>query len=397
MRLLLCALAGTVFAVPPLHAQSLTEAFNAAWRRSPAGVAATARGDEAAALRETARRWVRDSPQVGAAYKTDQVDKNAGAREIELEVGVPVALPYQRAASIAVGNGEAAVIEAQRAVARLALAHDVRESYWTSRIAQVDLEVAQRRLEEATQLADDVSRRVKAGEAPRLDANQATAARLTARSAVAAAQVAVQRSVAAFTQLTGLSLLPARGEAPATAAPRDVDHPLVALAQATADAARARAELASRVRSDAPEFFMVLTRARGDVTETFGNTVRVGVKIPLGSDARNRVRIAQTDAERAEAEAALVAEAQRRRTEIALARDELAAAQDAALAAEERARLAADTQSLIDRAYRLGERDLMQRLRASTERFEAELAAARAQADVGRAISRLNQALGVLP
>jgi cobalt-zinc-cadmium efflux system outer membrane protein len=119
--------------------------------------------------------------------------------------------------------------------------------------------------------------------------------------------------------------------------------------------------------------------------------------VPLGSDARNRVLIAQTGADRIQAEAAVPLALERAKAAVALARDELAATRLAEAAADERARLARDSQQLIARAYEVGERDLVQRLRADAERFEAEIALARAQLELGRALSRLNQALGQLP
>ena len=64
---------------------------------------------------------------------------------------------------------------------------------------------------------------------------------------------------------------------------------------------------------------------------------------------------------------------------------------------EARYMLAADTQRLLARAFALGELDLIARLRAENERFEAELQFTRAKLEAARAISRLNQALGVLP
>ena len=64
---------------------------------------------------------------------------------------------------------------------------------------------------------------------------------------------------------------------------------------------------------------------------------------------------------------------------------------------EARFTLAADTQRLLAKAFALGELDLISRLRAENERFEAELNFTRAGLEATRAISRLNQALGVLP
>ena len=63
----------------------------------------------------------------------------------------------------------------------------------------------------------------------------------------------------------------------------------------------------------------------------------------------------------------------------------------------ERARLSTEVQALVAKAYRLGESDLPTRLRADSEKFEADLSLARARVGLQRAISQLNQALGLLP
>ena len=76
---------------------------------------------------------------------------------------------------------------------------------------------------------------------------------------------------------------------------------------------------------------------------------------------------------------------------------ELDAARRAELLAADRARLSTEAQTLIGKSYRLGETDLPARLRADSERFDAELAHARARVDTRRAISKLNQAFGILP
>lgn len=402
MRKLLCALALAAAVSGPVRAQTLSDAFEAAWQRSAAGAAQAARAEEGAARRDTAGDWLRESPSIAAGYRSDRIDKNQGGREIEVELGVRLALPGERRANLRVGAAEAAALDARRAAARLKLAHEVREAYWAAHLTRVERELAQRRLDEAARLATDLARRLKVGEAPRVDANQARGTQLAAEAVLRAAQLDEQRALRAFTQLTGLPQLAGDSEAPAFtptpagAAPTD-RHPLLEEARAAAAAARARADQAGAVRRDTPEFTLALTRDRSAFAEVFGNTVRVGVKVPLGTEVRNRVRIAQTGAERVEAEVALQLETERIQAQWTSARDELAAAREAQAAAAERARLAIDTQQLISRAFTLGERDLAARLRADTERFEAELAAARAQTELGRAISRLNQSLGRLP
>ena len=397
MRRLYCALALAAVVAAPVQAQTLRDAFDAAWLRSAAGRADFARADEAGARRSAARTWVRESPSVGASYKTDRIDRNRGTHEYAVELGVPLAVPSERRANIVLGDAEATVVDRQRAAARLQLAGEVRDAYWAAQLARGERELAAQRADEARQLAADLARRLQAGETSRVDANQARGAQLAAEALLRSAQLEEQRAAAAFQQLTGLPLATAVAESQPNASTELDDHPALAAVRADAAASRARAERAAQVRRSTPELIIAMTRERGDISESYGNTLRVGVRVPLGSDARNLVLIAQTGADRIEAEAAVALALERTKAAIKLAHDELTSARMTTAAADERAQLARDSQRLIARAYALGERDLVQRLRADTERFEAELAAARAQAELGRALSRLNQALGLLP
>jgi cobalt-zinc-cadmium efflux system outer membrane protein len=397
MRRLYCALALAAAVAAPVQAQTLRDAFEAAWLRSAAGRADTARADEANARRSAARTWVRESPSIGASYKTDRIDRNRGTHEYAVELGVPLAVPSERRANIALGDAEATAVNRLRAAARLRLAGEVREAYWAAQLARGERELAARRADEARQLAADLARRLQAGEASRVDANQARGAQLAAEAVLRAAQLEEQRAQTAFEQLTGLPLASAVAESESNAPTTLEDHPALAAVRADAAASRARADRAAQVRRSTPELIVAMTRERGDISESYGNTIRVGVRVPLGSDARNQVAIAQTGADRIEAEAAVPLALERTKAAIMLGRDELGLARLTAAAADERAQLARDNQRLIARAYALGERDLVQRLRADAERFEGELAATRAQAELGRALSRLNQALGHLP
>ena len=382
----------------PAHAQSLTDAFASAWRRSPQGAAEARRLDEAQARRDAGASWLRESPSLAAGYKTDQIDRNAGGRELELELGLPIALPGDRARALAVGTAEADAVQATLAAERLRVAGEVREAYWTLHVARIEREQAQRRAEELQALAQDVELRARVGELARVDALQSQAALLAAQSTVRTAELDVQRAARAFKQLTGLPGAPGTSVPESSLATPDLPaHPWLRLARTQRDAAEARARQASEVRRDAPELAITLSRERDDFTAAYGNAIRVGVKVPLGTNVRNRVRIAETGAQRIEAETDVQRTEVRVASELQDAQDAVAVARDALAAARERAQLATQAQALIGRAFALGERDLAARLRADAEQHEAELAAARAQVELGRATSRLNQAAGVLP
>ena len=98
-----------------------------------------------------------------------------------------------------------------------------------------------------------------------------------------------------------------------------------------------------------------------------------------------------------EAQAAFGLERARLAAEREAARRELGQAREVMRLSEARFVLAADTQQLLAKAFALGELDLIARLRAENERFEAELNFTRAKLEAARAVSRLNQAQGVLP
>ena len=123
----------------------------------------------------------------------------------------------------------------------------------------------------------------------------------------------------------------------------------------------------------------------------------VRLRIPLGSDNRNRPRIAAASADLAEAQAAGLRARSRIEAEWVSATAERQTALAALPLAESRAALARDTQRLIARGFTAGEFDLPTRLRAEREFVDAESGQLRARLEAGRAESRLKQAYGLTP
>ena len=82
---------------------------------------------------------------------------------------------------------------------------------------------------------------------------------------------------------------------------------------------------------------------------------------------------------------------------IAAAHADLDAARRQEALAAQRATLSTQMQVLVAKSHRLGESDLPTRMRADNEKFDADLSLARARIALQRAISQLNQSLGMLP
>ena len=299
---------------------------------------------------------------------------------------------------------QAAIVSAERdqydtalSAAKLKVAGDVREAYWQARLAENELALARRKVEDAAAIASDVERRVKAGDLARVDLNQAKAAELLARGALAEAEVKAFRARQGFDVLTGLSTLPSGEEPPPAQAVSLDDHPLLASLQRAVATAQAKLGQATQNLRNNPELELGVRRERSTPGEPYDNSVQLGFRLPFGTDARNGPRIAAANAELIEAHAAFGLERARLAAEIEVARREREQTRVVMQFAETRFTLATDTQRLLAKAFALGELDLVSRLRAENERFESELNFTRAKLEAARAVARLNQALGVLP
>jgi outer membrane protein, heavy metal efflux system len=396
-RLLLFGLATHAFVAAPSHSQGLHDAFETAWNRQPASRATSYREDELAAKRNAANALIPEPPSLNLGYRTDQPNQNTGIRELEGVLSLPLWIPAARDAAQTLAKAETDQFSSSLRAQRWRLAGEVRESYWQARLTATELDVAQRKVDESVALAVDVERRVKAGDLARSDLNQARAAEQLARATLADARARSYRTAQAFFALTGLKMLPVVVEVP-TSEPREIDaHPQLEANDRAAMTARARLGQATAATRDAPEIEIGMRRERGAFGEAYANSVIVGIKLPFATEARNQPRITAANAELIEAQAASQLDRQKLAAEVDAAQVELEQAQAIEQLAAERSRLAADTQALLAKAFALGELDLPARLRAENERFDAELALRRSRVEVGRAISRYNQAVGVLP
>lgn len=375
---------------------TLRTAVEAAWQLNGLPQLEEARREEALARHDAAASWTPEPPSLGLSHRSDRLNRDVGQRELEVELDVPLWLPGARGAALAVVNAESGTQQAELAEARLKLAGEVREALWSLQLARNEVEAGQRRVADAEALAADVERRVQAGDLARVDANAAQAAVQLARAELAAAEAAAQREQRRFKALTGLADAPEGSESPATAPATDA-HPELQASLRRAELARQRLHEAATVTRDAPELTLGITRERGEAGERYTNTTMIGIRIPFGTDARNRPQITAANAKRIEAESGAAVARERLLAEADTARDELELARRAEGFAAERARLAADTRQLLAKAFTLGQIDLPTRLRAETEHYDAELALGRARLESGRAASRLNQAYGLLP
>ena len=382
----------------------LAIAVEQAWRLNPQAAGLDAREAEARAAQDVATGLTPEPGSVSIGNLNDRFNRNQGKQEYEVELAVPLWLPGQKAAREAEAASRIDEAVARRAAVRLEVSGELREAWWALATARSARILAARRLETARALETDVMRRYKVGELSRIDANLAQTETHAASAELVETEATLLQAEQAVQTLIG-SPAPKilDEESPTTrrvvgeAGDSAETHPLLTSTAAVARSARARVQVADESRRAAPELALRVVRERGDFAEAYSNSVGIKLKIPFssGSQVRRETSAAQAEANQADAE--LLRTQTRVRLDAERAQRNLQAAERQLAMAQERRQLSAENLRLAEKAFSLGESDLATLLRIRAAAFDADAFFDRQRVARAAAISRLNQAQGVLP
>ena len=392
---ILCAALAVPFA-PSAAATTLKQAFESAWLRAPAARTLEARQDETAAARESAGSWLASHPTLGVSHRADQGGSVRDERELEVSLSSSFWRPGQKSARQALAASSSAEVAAHLGATRLAVAGLVRTRVWEAAAAEVNLEEKQDHLKHLEGLADEVARRVKAGDLARSDGLLAMQEVLAVRIAVLNAHTGASEALVRYRAVTGLSSLPAL-EPEALAGSGARTNLRLLAAGATEQRARAALRVAVNNRTPAPGIALSMRRNDESSLREPVNSVGVALQIPIGSAFLNRSAesAALTLIATAAAEtAALQAEAD---ADLEIAQQKLANARATLDTAVGRAAALHEHTELFEKAFRAGERGLGDLLRSRALTHEADVAVAQQKVALGLAHAQHNQALGILP
>ncbi|MEJ1166570.1 TolC family protein [Variovorax sp. CCNWLW186] len=378
---------------------TLGHALEAAWQR-----AVQARESEAQVRRARAEQTAASSlwaapPAVELNHLNDRAHSNAGRRETEVGLVWPLWLPGQRDARAAAADAESKLADAATQAARLRVAGQVREAAWKLSAAQAEAASVATQARYLQGIADDVQRRVQAGDLARADALAARAELLEARSAQSDADQRVQAARAQWKTLTGLEAMP-RLQPPLAASVSDMpteEHPELRLAAQAVERARKRLDSVNLSRRDPPELSVKYREESPGFGEAAQRGIGIGLRIPFGTDSRNAPLQAAALGELDVAEATEQRLRERQDADLALARSALQSAAQQLDGTRDRAGLRRERAQLVDTSFKAGETSLPELLRAANAAAQADAALARQQAALGLAHAQLQQALGLLP
>lgn len=400
----LCLALSTAWAqvVPPAKPAgtpsiTMPQALEAAWHRSVDQAESQGRLSRARAEQAVAQSWLAAPAAVSASQREGRSGSPAGARETELALALPLWRLGQRAAIGQASEAEANWARSAEQAARLRLAGALREAAGAAHLAQVEASQAERQVETLRKLADDVERRVKAGDLAPADLLAARAELLAAQAQARSSQQAVQLQQAAWRLLTGFEQLPQVAKVHTVDQPLPDAHPELRLVEAAVELGQRKLALAQVQRSDSPELSIGVRQERPGMGASAQNSMVVGLRLPFGGEAHQQPRIAAALADQE------IAQAQARRTrerltaELALATSQLQASQAQAQLEQDRAALLRERAQLIAKSFHAGESPLPELLRALGAAALADTASARQQVAAQLAQDRLQQALGLLP
>jgi cobalt-zinc-cadmium efflux system outer membrane protein len=394
----------------PAPSHNLGAALTQAWQLNAEAIALDARRSAASAAQTAAASWTPDAGALSLASTGERPGRRSGNQEYEAELSTPLWLPGQQAASAELAQRHADEVTARQAALRLEIAGQLRSAWWSLAAARAAATLAQQRNDTARALANDVQRRHRAGDLSRIDANLAEAEVAAATTEQLEAQAAAQEAELALQTLTGQPPpaelaeenlsdptpphTPADARTPADAA---LTHPLLAAATASTQVARARLRLAEESGRAAPELALRVTRERSDDATAWDSRIGIKLTLPFLSSPRRHQENASAQAEALQAEATQHRLANQLTQATALARRHLQSARQQLTAAQTRQQLDAENLALAEKAFALGEFDLPTLLRMRAASHAASHAARQRQIGLAAAISRLNQALGILP
>lgn len=381
---------------PTVTGPTLKQAVESAWNRSPAVRTLEAREDETAAARQSAGSWLAGNPTVGLSQRNDQGNSERDQRESEVSVSSSIWLPGQKSAREALAARSTTEVETHLALSRLAVAGEVRQRYWEAAAAQATLTERRDHLHHLEGFAEEVQRRVKAGDLARSDGLLAQQEVLAAQVEVANASTKAAEATARFRALTGLHELPVLQPEPLVDGAGS-PHPRLAAMRATEQRALAALRVTTATRAAPPTIALSVRREDERNLREPSRSIGVALQIPIGSSSRNRpaetlaqTAIATAAAEAAEAQASVEADLSTARVRLANVRKALEAATARAAAMHEHT-------ALLEKAFRLGERGLAEVLRSRAMTHEADVAVSQQYVAVGLAHAQINQALGILP
>ncbi|MCK5921295.1 MAG: TolC family protein [Methylococcales bacterium] len=375
----------------------LTEVIDNAMQHAPEAIETGPVADHAKALAEKSRAWFADSPRINLGYQMDSLHEDEGYREFEAGVEWPLWRRSQKKAFKSLAEQSSSYAEVFPSLTRLKVTGRVRESIWELAESRAQVELAIKELETSQKLEKTILRRVELGDRPTTDALLATQEVLEKQAALHTSEATLKESSHHYHHLTGLTQMPEKIEEELSSDTDNKDHPILAAATLLLEQARTKLKLQRKTALGQPSLNLNLRQEQDENGADDLDSLGVGFSLPIGSRKHASPLITEAVREEAAAKAELLRLQHEVEANLDKAQIELESVNKSIELSEQRIKIASQSSRLVKLAYESGESSLIELLRSQSIEFAAEREHTRLRIAHGRAISNINQSLGVIP
>jgi outer membrane protein TolC len=375
----------------------LSEVLEKAYARAPMQASLQSRDVMVSAKNRVANAMLPSAPAVGVIHQNDAIGSGRGERDWQAELELPVWQPKQRNNRLKVAEAIQSSTSASRQSLKLQVAGQLREALWNIAANDTSLSLAINKLQVAKNLQSDVGKRYRAGELAKTDAMLAEQEVLRVEKEKVRAEAELMHARHRYYLLTGLRELPASYEEQQSSLEDYSQSPIWLEAQSKLGLAETERDLAQVESHENMRVLLNVRNSKGAFDTTDNNSVGVHVRVPFGGEASAApIRAA---AEMVVGNALTEREAMRFELEAAMheAEHNLSVSRAELNIATKQHEIAKESLTLAQKAFQLGETDLVSLLRVQAQTFEAERAFTTRQIQVQWDIARYNQTVGVLP
>ncbi len=376
---------------------TLQDVLDKTFTRNPNQAVLNARTATVNAKNIQASATLPQAPAVVVGHQNDSFASNRGEREWQADLELPVWLPNQRNKRYKVADATLVNANASRDSLKLTVAGMLREALWEVAYNDNNILLATNQLTIAQRLLQDIQKRFQAGELAKSDVLLAQQAALNAEKEKLRANAELMHARYRYLLLTGLHEIPAVYDEQQSSITDYAQSPIWLEAVSKVNLAESELGLAEVESRENPQILLNMRRIQGGFDFTHNDSMGIKIRIPFGSDVRTAPIKAMAASEVGNAMSNRETIRMRLEQSMHEAEHNLTVSRAELNLANQHHEIAKQSLYLTQKAFSLGETDLVNLLRVQAQFFESERAYSSRQIQLKWDIARYNQAVGVLP
>ncbi len=346
---------------------------------------------------ELANRYFSDANIFSLNHENDLITHNDGFQEWEIGVDMPLWLPGQQQQKLSLSEKMSGVLPASQQQLKLDASKVIRDIVWAVVIHKADLEQANQAWKTAQELESDVVLRIESGDLPGMDRLLANTHILDMNKHAMIAEAELEHSLEIYRKITRKQALPEQyREELSTKLVIDQTHPSLGLLQQKIAMLITKQSLAQYDGATNPNLSVGVRSERDVDNQRFQHSIALGISFALNDDAYSKVAVADAAKELADAEIYyqnaewhlnVVLSEQLHNLDLKKQQLELMV---------ERDKITRQYLLLQQRAFDLGEIDLVSLLRSRVLADESHNQQQKMEISLQQSIAEVNQALGII-